>query len=180
VPRRAQRWNGNLESGILTDSLPATKIGIEVSALDMYDANRAHIIPYFQSAAAQMTSSPSSPSYIDLPLIGAARFTGVPGSAEEVPATFVLSQNYPNPFNPSTTIAFTLPNDQNVVLEVFAVTGQRIATLVQGMVPGWASCAVPRPWSGQRDVCSALNGRIDVPRSQDAARPVVFGQPDLH
>ncbi len=111
------------------------RIGIEVSPLDMYDANRAHIIPYFQSASAELVSSPLYPSHIDLPLIGAARFTNVAASPAESPAAFTLSQNYPNPFNPSTTLAFTLHREQHVTMEVYSITGQRIATLLDGVMP---------------------------------------------
>ena len=53
--------------------------------------------------------------------------TGVWMEDPEVPSVFALSQNYPNPFNPSTTIRFSIPNTSNVRLEVFDVTGRRIA-----------------------------------------------------
>ena len=36
---------------------------------------------------------------------------------------------YPNPFNPSTTIRFELPERMQVVLEVYTMAGQRVATL---------------------------------------------------
>ena len=111
---------------------PGHRLGVEISGLDMYDATRPHIIPYFQSASAELATSPSYPSYVDLPLIGSAHFTSVPVASQALPASFTLWQNYPNPFNPSTTIRFALNGDQEVGLEVFTITGQRVATLLQG------------------------------------------------
>jgi hypothetical protein len=49
---------------------------------------------------------------------------------EGIPAIFSLDQNYPNPFNPSTQIRFTIPEHNNVTLEVFDVTGRKVATLL--------------------------------------------------
>ncbi|MBK7867106.1 MAG: T9SS type A sorting domain-containing protein [Ignavibacteriales bacterium] len=49
-----------------------------------------------------------------------------------VPAVFDLSQNYPNPFNPSTRVNFSLPTPSNVTLDVFDISGQKVATILSG------------------------------------------------
>ncbi|MDD5294393.1 MAG: T9SS type A sorting domain-containing protein [Patescibacteria group bacterium] len=55
------------------------------------------------------------------------------GVEEEIePAGFFLAQNYPNPFNPITTITYSLPVDQNVLLTIHSITGQEVATLANG------------------------------------------------
>ncbi len=43
-----------------------------------------------------------------------------------------LRQNYPNPFNPSTTISYYLPEKGSVLLEIFDVSGKRVACLIDG------------------------------------------------
>jgi hypothetical protein len=48
-------------------------------------------------------------------------------------ASLRLFQNHPNPFNPSTTIRYYLPGRCHVTLEIFDVSGHRIACLVDRM-----------------------------------------------
>lgn len=49
------------------------------------------------------------------------------------PDQFELLQNYPNPFNPVTTISYSLPQTSFVTLEIFSITGQKIAVLADGI-----------------------------------------------
>jgi YVTN family beta-propeller protein len=49
-----------------------------------------------------------------------------------LPAGFSLGQNFPNPFNPSTVIPFELAAGSVVSLDVFDLTGRRVATLAEG------------------------------------------------
>ncbi|MCX6133400.1 MAG: DUF1501 domain-containing protein [Ignavibacteriales bacterium] len=68
-------------------------------------------------------------NFQQLPLIKA----GVAVSVEEasnLPSEYRLYENYPNPFNPTTTIAYDLPGDSNVVLKVYDMLGREVTTLV--------------------------------------------------
>jgi len=48
------------------------------------------------------------------------------------PKEFFLNQNYPNPFNPSTRISYNLPQDANVRLFIYDLTGGQVAKLLNG------------------------------------------------
>lgn len=50
----------------------------------------------------------------------------------EMPYQITLNQNYPNPFNPSTVISYQLPASSEVQLEIFDMTGRKVADLVKG------------------------------------------------
>ena len=48
----------------------------------------------------------------------------------ELLSAFSLSQNYPNPFNPTTKIDYELPNDANVSITLFDISGKEVMNLV--------------------------------------------------
>ncbi len=49
-----------------------------------------------------------------------------------VPMVYAMSQNYPNPFNPTTRIDYKLPEDSDVSIELYSVTGEMLSKLVSG------------------------------------------------
>ncbi len=62
---------------------------------------------------------------------GSYEYSQITAEAEiAIPKEFSLSQNYPNPFNPTTKITYALPSDSHVTLELYAISGQKIATLL--------------------------------------------------
>ncbi len=106
-------------------------------------------------AAYGNSSSPRSYTFIDKNLAvgkytyrlktvdndGTFEYSTVMASAEiYIPKEFSVAQNYPNPFNPGTQISFELPNDAQVVIELYAVTGSHIATVANtNMTAGYNS-----------------------------------------
>ena len=61
--------------------------------------------------------------------------SGMTGVQREgsIPMHYELGQNYPNPCNPSTVIPYALAAPGHVSVEIISVTGEHIATLVDGI-----------------------------------------------
>jgi len=57
-----------------------------------------------------------------------------------------LHPNYPNPFNPTTNIPFSLAASAHVRLDVYSLTGQRVATLLDATRPRGSHTVV---WDGR-------------------------------
>lgn len=109
---------------------PGHRIGLEVTSLDLEESGSAHIIPYFLTTHSRLATSPLNPSYVDLPLVGVATFTGMREPVALRPENFHLYQNYPNPFNPTTTIRYGLPRSSAVRLSVYDILGREVTVLV--------------------------------------------------
>lgn len=54
---------------------------------------------------------------------------------QEIPVEYNLAQNYPNPFNPTTTINFAIPKTSKVSLIVYSITGEKVAEVVNNLMP---------------------------------------------
>jgi photosystem II stability/assembly factor-like uncharacterized protein len=78
-------------------------------------------------------------------IIDLSGFVAVRDKERQIVETFILEQNYPNPFNPATVIRFHVSEFSNVTLQVFDLTGQEVATLLnEKKTPGAYSVS----WDG--------------------------------
>ena len=65
-----------------------------------------------------------------------------------LPDQITLAQNYPNPFNPTTTFSYELPETEFIMIAVYDMRGNRVATLVnEQQNPGVRSYS----WNGTND-----------------------------
>ena len=69
-----------------------------------------------------------------------------------VPTEFRLMQNYPNPFNNTTTIRYAVPEETDIQLEIFDISGRLVETLTSQLhQPGFYDLK----WSG-REAASGI------------------------
>lgn len=64
------------------------------------------------------------------------------------PDKFCLNQNYPNPFNASTTISFSIPENEYVQLLIYNLRGERVRTLVSNTLKAGTYMV---PWHARDD-----------------------------
>jgi photosystem II stability/assembly factor-like uncharacterized protein len=81
------------------------------------------------------------------------------GNEISIPHQFVLFQNYPNPFNPETTIKYTLPKTDKVLLKIYNSLGQEVKTLVNEIQPSGQKSFV---WDGKDNSGSKVSSGIYV------------------
>ena len=80
----------------------------------------------FEISGLQMVSGEGQPMAVSYPAVTTV-----------IPISYYLSENYPNQFNPETKIGFYLPETAWVELSVYNLLGQRVNTLVKGVLsPG--------------------------------------------
>ena len=75
------------------------------------------------------------------------------------PEYFSLANNYPNPFNPITTISFSIPNETQVRLTIYSITGEKITELTNGFLEkGFHTVA----WNGTNNNGSPVSTGIYI------------------
>ncbi|MFA7331129.1 MAG: T9SS type A sorting domain-containing protein [Candidatus Delongbacteria bacterium] len=119
---------GDILVGTVTESCPAFSI---VAGADFLLAAGE-----CQSVLVEFVGDHSGPIVCDL-LLGDCTVTCIVNdivAGTETPAVFALSEAYPNPFNPTTTLSYSVPENQEAVLSVYNTNGQLVKTLVNGMV----------------------------------------------
>ena len=55
-------------------------------------------------------------------------------SSMHIPNQFTLSSVYPNPFNPVTSIEFGIPEDMDISIDVYDISGRQVASIVDGLM----------------------------------------------
>ena len=145
-------------------------------AFDLEDGEQIAKIPLPSNAAGSpITYLMNGMQYIVIPVGGASQkaelvavgldesLVDIESGQPIIPKEFSLFQNFPNPFNPETTIKYQLPEAANVILEIYNITGQKIATLVnQQQSPGLRSAV----WDGRDQFGAIMSSGIYIYRIQ--------------
>ncbi len=103
--------------------------------------------PLVEGDIAELTVRRLQPN-ADINIAGTMRFnesdvrTMEQMTLEVIPAEFTLHGNYPNPFGPRTTVAFDLPEDAEVSLEVYDVIGRRVMDIRSVEIPAGSNKSI--------------------------------------
>jgi len=79
------------------------------------------------------------------------------------PKAFALIENYSTPFNPETASLYSLLQDTHVVIEIYNVLGQKVATLMDEKLPAGHHAA---HWDGRDSSGQNVPAGIDLCRMQ--------------
>ena len=138
-------WNCNRSSAQVAADMYAVLTGAEANLAAYYNFNEgagqvaADLSPNSNHMRLGLTNAAedSDPTWVECDHPTAPAAPAAPAVLAKdspdltaVPMEFNLEQNYPNPFNPTTTISYTLEEENYTSLVVFDIQGRQIATLV--------------------------------------------------
>ncbi|HCA41828.1 MAG TPA: hypothetical protein DEP28_01090 [Bacteroidetes bacterium] len=66
----------------------------------------------------------------DITVLKYSQINSIHNISNDVISNYNLSQNFPNPFNPKTNINFNLKKSENVILNIYDISGKKVETLV--------------------------------------------------
>ncbi len=131
---------------------------------------------YFTGTASEDNDDGSKWAVSTLPWDGSAGDYGTPGYAniaasldrsQEIVAQSIGLRVFPNPFNPRTCIEFTLEQDAEISVEIYALSGQKIRILYHGT----AVAGTHRlHWDGTNGQYQSVAGGIYFVRIHDGKR----------
>lgn len=132
-----------IQNDVVLDWTTSTELnnkGFEIEqSFDNQNFNRIGFVPGFgtttesKSYSFRISDAPSGMQYYRLKQIDYDGTSTIYNSVEidgPVVREFALHQNHPNPFNPSTTISFSLPGESNVIIKLFNMLGQQVASVL--------------------------------------------------
>jgi hypothetical protein len=131
--RTAFPWEGTYFGGVNVNLEATARDGY---LFDVWEINGSHFIiedSLYTNSTTVLIEDPEINIISYEPLHITAHYlasTGHEPPEPELPLVLQLGSNYPNPFNPTTVIPFTLPENGQVRLDVFDVTGRLVGTFL--------------------------------------------------
>ena len=125
--------NDSAKMYVFTSGVPATEPSVptafKVDTLDVVNIGQVVLTnSYAQNGSLKSSSVKIDGIRVGLSWAGSI-LSGIDQISNLIPEEYSLSQNYPNPFNPSTKIGFKIPEEGNVRLQIFDVTGRLVSLL---------------------------------------------------
>ncbi|MCH7770437.1 MAG: T9SS type A sorting domain-containing protein [Bacteroidetes bacterium] len=135
-------WEDNLDGNVQILLLKADKLHLIISNSTASDGSRPWTVPSVQPGSdykIRISSVTDGNIFDESDADFAIDYTtGIEDLASGIPDIYELYQNYPNPFNPSTKIEFGLPEESNVSLRIYDITGQEVEVVLnnESFYPG--------------------------------------------
>ena len=151
-PMSAEIAGDPLETGGgLTKEEKYTTLSSGVKALSLGEDKPNGYDVMFVTSSGPYKLAPNASAHLAFAIIGGDNLTDLKVSADTAQIVYdkelstepkspistevILNQNYPNPTAGETTITFNIPSDGRVLLELYNLLGQRVATLINEDLP---------------------------------------------